>query len=280
MEGKRLAIVIAVLLVALVFVMAMAASGGSKDDQDSEDASCTGISIDKNDLLLIFPSGSITLKAETIPQGAGDVRWESTNESVATVDQNGKVTCRGAGVAAIKATCQDRSAVSYVTCMQSPDPLPLSDGYAQMWAVRYLAQYPFSEKMLGLLLERYGFSEESTAHALTTCGPGYGVPDWDAQAESACRIAEATGLYDSAGAKAWLKGEGFTEDQAQRAVDKVYGRRLGDLIPSAHYIKANPTRHAAGFHSPVCGALGLYIYRNRSGKSALRWKRADGPWPG
>lgn len=222
MDRKSLIFVLVIAVLALVAVAAIGSIGSDKE-KDAPVDQVSGIVLDKNDLIL-YVGGSLTLKAETVPQAsAGEVRWESSNEKAATVDQTGRVTCKGAGVTAIKATYKDRSAQSYVTCMASlEDPLPLSDGYAQMWAHRYLAQYPVSEKMLGLLLHRYGFSDESVAFALESCGPDYGMRDWYGEAEKACRIASATGMYDADGAVKWLEGEGFTEDQSRKAVDKVY----------------------------------------------------------
>lgn len=220
MDKKVLVLILAVL--AVVAVAAIAFSGGSEDKKE-EQAQYTGILLDKNNLQL-FPTGSVKLTAKLSPEGyAGKVVWSSSNESAATVDQEGRVTYRGVGVASIKATCEGKSAESYVTCaVAMEDPLPLSDGYAQTWGVRYLSQYPLSEAMLKLLLERYGFSEESVEFALKSCGPGYTVPDWYDQAAKACGLAKATGMYDKDGAAKWLRGEGFTEDQASKAAAAVY----------------------------------------------------------
>ena len=67
----------------------------------------TGISLDKNTLAL-FAGDDYTLKATLSPAGAvGTVTWTSSNDAVATVDNNGKVTAVAEGTATITAKVSD-----------------------------------------------------------------------------------------------------------------------------------------------------------------------------
>ena len=77
------------------------------------------VTLDKADLLLGWGGGleqTATLKATVNPPYANDskVSWSSNNETVATVDQNGLVTAKTAGVAIITATAGGKSATCTV----------------------------------------------------------------------------------------------------------------------------------------------------------------------
>ncbi len=74
------------------------------------------ISLDESEITINYQD-SKKLTATVTPEGHtdGDVIWTSTNESVATVDDNGKVTAKGAGEATIKATLGTLSAECKVT---------------------------------------------------------------------------------------------------------------------------------------------------------------------
>ena len=71
----------------------------------------TGITLDTS--LDLEEGKSVTLIATVKPDNAFDksLTWSSSNESVATVDQNGKVTAKSKGTATIKATAKDGSGV-------------------------------------------------------------------------------------------------------------------------------------------------------------------------
>ena len=62
----------------------------------------------------IFQNGTLTLTATVLPTNATTKRlsWSSSNTNVATVDQNGKVTAKAAGVALITASATDGSGVN------------------------------------------------------------------------------------------------------------------------------------------------------------------------
>jgi uncharacterized protein YjdB len=66
----------------------------------------------------LAPGESLRLTADVIPAYADDltVAWRSSDESVATVDENGLVTALAPGECAITATCaggyEDRCSVS------------------------------------------------------------------------------------------------------------------------------------------------------------------------
>ena len=68
----------------------------------------TGVSLDKTTLTLT-EGESATLKATVKPDDASNkqVTWSSDKESVATVDENGKVTAKAAGTAVITVTTKD-----------------------------------------------------------------------------------------------------------------------------------------------------------------------------
>jgi len=69
----------------------------------------TGVEIDKNNLSGTSVGNSTIIKAIVYPESAAvqTVRWSSSNESVATVDQNGRITGIGVGTADITATTVD-----------------------------------------------------------------------------------------------------------------------------------------------------------------------------
>ena len=76
----------------------------------------TGITLDKTELDMTIDDEPVTLVAKVIPDGATDktVTWRSSNEKVATVDANGKVTAVGNGEATITAKAGDKTATCTV----------------------------------------------------------------------------------------------------------------------------------------------------------------------
>ncbi len=65
---------------------------------------------------------SITLTATILPEDTTDktLVWSSSNEEVATVDDNGNVTANALGEAAITATCGNASATCMITVVPTP----------------------------------------------------------------------------------------------------------------------------------------------------------------
>ena len=81
----------------------------------------TSISLDNN--LLLLTKGSVAVLTATVsPEEATDktVLWSSDNPSVATVDQNGRVTAVDAGDAVITASAGGFSATCAVYCLNIP----------------------------------------------------------------------------------------------------------------------------------------------------------------
>ena len=76
----------------------------------------TGITLDETELDLTVDDDPVTLVAKVTPEGATDktVIWSSSNDRVATVDANGKVTAVGNGEATITAKAGDKTATCTV----------------------------------------------------------------------------------------------------------------------------------------------------------------------
>lgn len=73
----------------------------------------TSLTLDKTSLDLL-PADTVTLAATTTPPGV-TVAWSSSDDTVAAVDANGKVTAVGDGTATITATCGTVTATCTVT---------------------------------------------------------------------------------------------------------------------------------------------------------------------
>ncbi len=86
----------------------------------------TGVSLNTNSLTL-EEGGTATLTATITPSNATDqnVTWSSDNESVATVDQNGRVTAVAQGGATITAAVDGKSAKCSVT-VNAAAPVPVT----------------------------------------------------------------------------------------------------------------------------------------------------------
>lgn len=82
----------------------------------------TGVTLNKSELAL-YTGGSATLTATVQPDDATNkaVNWSSSDEAVATVDTNGKVTAKAAGEATITATAADGSGKT-ATCTVTVKP--------------------------------------------------------------------------------------------------------------------------------------------------------------
>ena len=79
------------------------------------------LSLSSSDFTLFSAGSSYTLKAETSPAGQ-KVTFTSGNPSVATVDENGKVTAVAPGTAKITAAAGDLTAVCVVRCRWEEAP--------------------------------------------------------------------------------------------------------------------------------------------------------------
>ena len=83
----------------------------------------TGVTLDRNNLSLTV-GGSATLTATVLPENATDktVKWSSSNDAVASVDDNGVIAANSAGTATITATAGDVSASCAVTVTAPTEP--------------------------------------------------------------------------------------------------------------------------------------------------------------
>ncbi len=90
----------------------------------------TGITLDKDALsLTLIDNTEAQLTAKVAPEDAAyekdDITWKSSDEKVATVDKNGKVTAVGAGTAEITVSLGDLSDTCSVTVNKKPVTLIL-----------------------------------------------------------------------------------------------------------------------------------------------------------
>lgn len=107
----------------------------------------TGISLDVT-AVTIFEGETVTLVPSVTPDNATDksVTWSSTDNSVATVDANGKVTAVSGGSATIRASAKDGS-LKYAECavkVKVPCPPGAVDlGLSVYWASCNLSEDGF-----------------------------------------------------------------------------------------------------------------------------------------
>ena len=87
--------------------------------------SVTGVSLDQS-ALTITEGDTVQLTATVEPSNATNkgVTWKSSNDTIATVDNNGKVTAVKEGTATITATVDGKSATCTVTVTAPPEPTP------------------------------------------------------------------------------------------------------------------------------------------------------------
>ena len=99
----------------------------------------TGITLDTS--LDLEEGKSVTLIATVKPDNAFDksLTWSSSNESVAAVDQNGKVTAKSKGTATIKATANDGSG-KYAECSVRVYKIDGDLGLSVKWATSNLCE--------------------------------------------------------------------------------------------------------------------------------------------
>ena len=103
------------LLLALTSVVLTGCDNVSEPDVDNRDGEITNITLDKRYASLFYNDGSdafheeITLSPVVYPRKNCErkIKWSSSNESVATVDKNGKVTAVGEGFSDITVSNED-----------------------------------------------------------------------------------------------------------------------------------------------------------------------------
>ena len=98
----------------------------------------TGISLDQTSATIVV-GDELALKATVAPDNATDkkVTWSSSDASIATVDENGKVTAVSPGNADITAKAGDYSAVCAVTVQAKT--VPVTSINVENWSITMLA---------------------------------------------------------------------------------------------------------------------------------------------
>lgn len=108
------------------------------------------VSLDKTEYTFNTIGNTLTLTATVLPADATDksVSWSSSDSSIASVDNSGKVTARANGNATIKATANDGSGVfascSVIVFAEKVDMgIKTSDGKTLYWSTRNLCKSGF-----------------------------------------------------------------------------------------------------------------------------------------
>ncbi len=108
-------------------VLAMASIGlcACSEDDPNEPVIPTTIELSQSEIKLT--AGQTAQLTATVENGADDclIEWESADETVATVDQNGEITAVNPGTTTITAKCNDASASCEVTVVP-PTTISLS----------------------------------------------------------------------------------------------------------------------------------------------------------
>lgn len=113
---KKLFMCTAVLMTAVSFFNCSSDSSGSSENGGSNSGTVTGVSVTPAVLKLIIGDEPVQLTAvvtgDNLSDAAKAVVWESQNPSIASVDQNGKVTAKAKGSTRIVAKSKVNTAVS------------------------------------------------------------------------------------------------------------------------------------------------------------------------
>lgn len=88
-----------------------------------QDLSCTKITLDTNLMIFETPHSARVLDVVTEPHNTTDViTFESSDNSVVTVNSDGKITAVGSGTATITVTCGDKVATCNIKCILPEEP--------------------------------------------------------------------------------------------------------------------------------------------------------------
>lgn len=216
-------------LLLLAVVSAAAGAGCSSDDKPVQ---ITSLKLNEKDLELTVGQ-SFQLVAATRPADAGvTLKWSSSDQTVATVDQTGLVTLRAFGTAVITARYRSYSARCTVATLQEPplDPsaalaAPLSDGiiYSKnvlLYAPRRIMQ-GFDLTESGSIYYSQVGSDGATLNICRAAGPGL-------NAQSDCMILKYFGHGTQIVAEEASDGKTYIWLNSNASVDKSgeYGDQL------------------------------------------------------
>ena len=208
-------------LLLLAVVSAAAGAGCSSDDRPVQ---ITSLKLNEKDLELTVGQ-SFQLVAATRPADAGvTLKWSSSDQTVATVDQTGLVTLRAFGTAVITARYRSYSARCTVATLQEPplDPsaalaAPLSDGiiYSKnvlLYAPRRIMQ-GFDLTESGSIYYSQVGSDGATLNICRAAGPGL-------NAQSDCMILKYFGHGTQIVAEEASDGKTYIWLNSNASVDK------------------------------------------------------------
>ena len=190
------------------------------------------INLDKSYYEFDVASGTVQLKvAGYVPSDATNLsvgKWMSTNDSVATVDQNGLVTVQGQGVAEIRAYTTD--GLYYGTCSIYVKPEKIKDvsvSYGNTWA-----KFTWEEQknVYGYYIYRYNLEKGEWENIATTTENHYQVWNLTADADYQYKVTSYIARWDSNGQRHTY--ENLSDTVEFHTDDKEYIKKLSK-VPEA-----------------------------------------------
>ena len=101
----------------------------------------TELKLDKDDVI-INKNATTKLNLVVIPDNFTDaITWKSNNESIVTVDDNGKITAKAVGNAIVRVTAGDNSASCKVTVVQPVTSISLNTNYSNSQSLEALETF-------------------------------------------------------------------------------------------------------------------------------------------